>query len=75
MDVSNKSLVTFIITSEGYLRVNLQGPRILYVCSNSNFHKKFNKIFLGKCAMPTSWYLTNNMRNLRKDLGRIPFKK
>ena len=75
MDSDNKSLVTFVITSDGYLRVNFKGPHLSYVGATSNFHKKYHQNFLGKCTRPMSWSLTNSMTNLKKDLGRIPFKR
>ena len=75
MDNDKKSLVSFIKTSEGYLRVNFNGERILYVGTSSNLHKIFRKNFLGKCAQPVAWALTSSMRHLERDLGKLPFKR
>ena len=74
MDKDKKSLLSFIITLDGYLRVNFNGERILYVGASSNLHKNFRKNFLSKCAKPVAWALASSMNNLEKDLGRLPFK-
>ena len=68
MDNNKKSLVSFIITLDGYLRVNFNGKRILYVGASSNLHKNFRKNFLSKCAQPVAWVLASSMNNLEKDL-------
>ena len=75
MDDNKKSLVSFITTSEGYLRVNFNGERILYVGASSNLHKSFHKKFLGKCAQPVAWTLMSSMRHLERDLGKLSFKR
>ena len=75
MNNDKKSLVSFIIMSDGYLRVNFNGERILYVGASSNLHKNFCKNFLSKCARPVLWALASSMRNLQKDLGRVPFTR
>ena len=54
MDDNKKSLVSFIITSEGYLRVNFNGERILYVGASGSLHKSFRKNVLSKCAQPVA---------------------
>ena len=74
-DDNKKSFVSFIITSEGYLRVNFNGERILYVGGSSNLHKNFRKKFLGKCAQPVAWALTSSMNHLERGLGKLPFKR
>ena len=75
MDNNKKSLVSFIITSEGYLRANFNGERILYIGASSNLHKSFRKNFLGKCTQPVAWALTSSMRHLERGLGKLPFKR
>ena len=56
MDNNKKSLVSFIIMSDRYLRVNFNCERILYVGTSSNLHKNFRKNFLSKCAQLVAWF-------------------
>ena len=75
MDDDKKSLVTFVITSDGYLRVNFNGKRVFFVGASSNFHKKFRQNFLSKCSKPVAWSITSSMGNFEIDFGKVPFNR
>ena len=70
-----KDGVIFLVTSDGYLKINFTGMRIFYVGANSKPHANFRNIFLNKCAMSRSWANKNTLTGIEKQLGRVPFNR
>ena len=73
----NKDFAIFLVTADGYLKVNYTRDHIFYIGGN-NLHKNFNQNFvdiLGKCCRPQSWVDKGAVRGIEKELGRIPYRR
>ena len=71
---NEKRLVSFIVTDDGYLRVNYSPRRYFYV--GKQLKESFSQNFISKCARPASSIDYFNINIYRTtDTGQVPYLK
>ena len=71
---SEKELVGFIVSEDGYLTVNYDQHKYVYVGAVSKLRNNFSQNFLGKCSSPSSSITVFNATRYNvSDIGRIPY--